>query len=453
MSESVNQKLSFKEKFSYGLGDCSANVVVALTGTFLSAYYTDTVGIAAAAVGTMLLVCRVFDGGSDLLMGALVDRTSSKYGKARPWMLWTAPLMAIGIFLLFNCPAGLSSQGNLIYAYLTYIFMMVIVYTANNLPFNALLSRMTLDVQDRASAAAMRFVMTQITTIIINGITANLLSSVGWRSLSIIYAIVAMLLSILCFAGVREHVGEDQSGSVVVEKVPFREAFPALFKNKYFYIQALLFMFVYIAYCCPLQTQYYYANIILNNVEAITLMTLANALPTLAVNLIVPSLVKKIGKQKILILGSICMIIGSIVIGIAGAAFGLAMVGMCIRGAGIGLIFSSLFAMTADVVDYGEWKFGVRSEGLVNSCTSFGMKLGIGFGLAIGSWIIALGGYDGTAAVQTSSAISSIKFAFGYSGAIFSAIVLILCILMNLDKYIGQIQKDLEAKAGLRKEG
>ena len=95
-------------------------------------------------------------------------------------------------------------------------------------------------------------------------------------------------------------------------------------------------------------------------------------------NLIVPSLVKKIGKQKILILGSICMIIGSIVIGIAGAAFGLAMVGMCIRGAGIGLIFSSLFAMTADVVDYGEWKFGVRSEGLVNSCTSFGNRVRAG---------------------------------------------------------------------------
>ena len=103
VNTSPSKKLSFMEKFSYGLGDCSANIVVALTGTFLSAYYTDTVGIAAAAVGTMLLLCRVLDGGSDLLMGALVDKTSSKYGKARPWMLWTAPLMAAGIYLLFNC--------------------------------------------------------------------------------------------------------------------------------------------------------------------------------------------------------------------------------------------------------------------------------------------------------------------------------------------------------------
>ena len=104
MSAAQNTKLSFVEKFAYGLGDCSANIVVALTGTFLSAYYTDTVGIAAAAVGTMLLLCRVLDGGSDLLMGALVDKTTSKYGKARPWMLWTAPLMAIGITYSSTAP-------------------------------------------------------------------------------------------------------------------------------------------------------------------------------------------------------------------------------------------------------------------------------------------------------------------------------------------------------------
>ena len=91
-------------------------------------------------------------------------------------------------------------------------------------------------------------------------------------------------------------------------------------------------------------------------------------------------------------------------------------------------------------------------RGSGHSCTSFGIKLGIGFGLALGSWIIALGGYDGTAAVQTEKAIASIKFAFGYSAAICSVLVLILCIMMNLDKYLPQIQKDLEAKAAAERE-
>ena len=172
--------LSWSEKISYGMGDCGANVTVALCSTFLTAYYTDTVGIAAAAVGTMMLLARVFDGVTDIVMGAIVDKTKTRWGKARPWVRWTAPLMAIALILEFNVPGGLSGNGKLVYAYLTYIFQNCIVYTANNLPFNALLSRMTLNVQDRASAATTRFVMTQLTTLIINAVTATLLSTAGW---------------------------------------------------------------------------------------------------------------------------------------------------------------------------------------------------------------------------------------------------------------------------------
>ena len=102
--------------------------------------------------------------------------------------------------------------------------------------------------------------------------------------------------------------------------------------------------------------------------------------------------------------------------------------------------------MTTDVVDYGEWKTGIRSEGLVNSCTSFGMKVGCGVGAAIGAWLLTLGHYDGTAAVQPESAVNMIRFGYGYLGAVIGVIVLILCFMMNIDKHIGQIQHDLEAK-------
>ena len=102
--------LSWSEKISYGMGDCGANVTVALCSTFLTAYYTDTVGIAAAAVGTMMLLARVFDGVTDIIMGAIVDKTKTRWGKARPWVLWTAPLMAIALILEFNVPGGLSGN-------------------------------------------------------------------------------------------------------------------------------------------------------------------------------------------------------------------------------------------------------------------------------------------------------------------------------------------------------
>lgn len=444
--KTMEHRLSTGEKLSYGMGDCAANVYVAMASTFLTAYYTDTVGLAAVAVGTMMLLARIFDGVTDLIMGAIVDKTKSKYGKARPWILWSAPFMLIGLILMFSVPSSFSDGSKLVYAYISYIFMNCIVYTANNLPYNALLSRMTLNVQDRATTASMRFVMTQITTLIVNAVTASLVTTVGWFWLSVIYGIVEVIMLMICFFGCKEHLDEDPSGVVNVENVPLSTALPALLKNKYFYLQAFLFLFLYVNTVCVGATTYYFCNIVLGNIGVITLTSMSQTIPAIIANFINPSLVKRYGKRKVMIVGSILMIIGSIVVGAAGSNISLVVVGIAIKGFGMGPIMSGVFAMTADVVDYGEWKTGVRSEGLVNSCTSFGMKVGIGLGSAVCTWILAIGGYDGTAAVQSASAVSAIRFSFGYFGAILSAVCLVIILIMNIDKYIGQIQKDLQAK-------
>lgn len=442
----VDHRLSMGEKLSYGLGDCAANVYVAMASTFLTAYYTDTVGLAALAVGTMMLIARIFDGVTDLVMGAIVDKTKSKYGKARPWVLWSAPFMFLGLVLLFSVPSGLSGSSKLIYAYVSYIFMNCIVYTANNLPYNALLSRMTLNVQDRATTASMRFVMTQITTLIVNAVTTSLIFTLGWFWLSVIYGIVEVIMLLICFFGCKEHLDEDPSGVVNVENVPLSTALPALLKNKYFFLQALLFLFLYVNTVCTGAMTYYFCNIVLGNIGVITLASMSLTIPAIVANFVNPSLVKRYGKRKVMIGGSILMMAGSLIVGAAGANIPLVVVGIAIKGFGMGPIMSGVFAMTADVVDYGEWKTNVRSEGLVNSCTSFGMKVGIGLGSAVCTWILAFGGYDGTAEVQSASAVASIRFGFGYFGAVLAAVCLVIILVMNIDKYIGQIQKDLQEK-------
>lgn len=448
MKTTEEHRLSMGEKLSYGLGDCAANVYVAMASMFLTAYYTDTVGLAAMAVGTMMLIARIFDGVTDLIMGAIVDKTKSKYGKARPWVLWTAPFMFIGMVLLFSVPSSLNQTQSLIYAYVSYIFMNCIVYTANNLPYNALLSRMTLNVQDRATTASIRFVMTQFTALIINAVTANLISTVGWFWLSVIYGIVEMVMLLVCFFGCKEHLGEDASGAVKVQTVPLKIALPALLKNKYFYLQALLFLFLYINTVSVGATTYYFCNIVLGNLAVLTLTSTAQTIPAIIANFLNPSLVKRFGKRKVMLVGCAMMALGRFIVGAAGSSVPLVMVGIAIQGFGMGPVMSGVFAMTADVVDYGEWKTGVRSEGLVNSCTSFGMKVGIGIGSSLCTWVLAAGGYDGTAAVQSASAVAAIRFGFGYLGAILSVVCLILVLLMNIDKYIVQIQADLEAKKG-----
>lgn len=207
LSPSIKNTI-YREKLAYGLGGCAANVYVAMAGTFLTAFYTDTAGIAAAAVGTMMLLARILDGITDLAMGAIVDRSRSRYGKARPWVLWSAPLMCIGLISLFAVPSGLNPGGKLAYIYVSYIFMNCLVYTANNLPYNALLSRMTLNVQGRATTASIRFIMTQITTLIINAVTMPLVAACGWIKASVIFGITEMVL-LVCFLFCKEHIGED----------------------------------------------------------------------------------------------------------------------------------------------------------------------------------------------------------------------------------------------------
>jgi GPH family glycoside/pentoside/hexuronide:cation symporter len=443
-----NKRLGFGEKFAYGMGDCAANVYVAMASTFLTGYYTDTVGLAALAVGTMMLVARIFDGVTDLMMGAIVDKTKSKYGKARPWVLWTAPFMAIGLVFLFGVPSSMyGTHAGLVWAYISYILLNCIVYTANNLPYNALLSRMTLNVQDRATTASMRFIMTTIVTIIINAITTPLLSALGsWTTVAIIYGVVELVMLIWCFLGCKEHIGEDASGEVKLEEVPLKVALPALLKNKYFYLQALLFLFLYIGVVSVGSTTYYFCNSVLGNLAVISIIGTLPNIPAVIANFINPALVQKFGKRKMMIAGSVLMIIGFIIVGLAGTSVPMVLVGLFIKGFGMGPIMSGVFAMTADVVDYGEWKTGVRSEGLVNSCTSFGMKVGIGLGSAVCTWVLAIGGYNGLAEVQSASAISAIRFGFSYLGAIISGICLVLILLMNIDKDIDKIQSDLQAK-------
>lgn len=440
--------LGGREQLCYSFGDCAGQIYVALCTYFLTGYYTDTVGIAAAAVGTMMLVARIFDGTTDLLMGAILDKTKSKYGKSRPWILWTAPLMAITLVALFCVPDTLSSHGKLLYAYVTYILLNCIIYTANGVAYNSLLARMSFNVQNRCSATSLRFVLGTITTLVVNAITANLVTSLGWRNLVIIYAIVEFILLVICFWGCKEHIGETDTGELKLEKVPLKVAFPALLKNKYFFMQAFMMVFLYINIMTVGSMTYYFCNTVLGSLGTMTVMTMAYNIPTIAGSLINPALVAKLGKRRVLIGCFTLSMIGRGIVGLGNVSIIPVLIGVALHGFALGPIYSNVFAMTPDIVDYGEWKTNIRSEGLVTCCVSFGMKVGLGLGGAVGTWVLTFGGYEGTAAIQSASAISAIRFGFGYLSVILSAVCLIIILLMNLDKDMNQIQKELIAKHG-----
>lgn len=149
-----------------------------------------------------------------------------------------------------------------------------------------------------------------------------------------------------------------------------------------------MYLCLFVNAVCVGSMTYYFCNIVLNDVTVITLTTMAGTIPAIIANFANPMMVHKWGKRKVMIAGSFIMMIGSIIIGAAGANIPIVLLGIIVKGFGQGPIMSGVFAMTADIVDYGEWKTGIRSEGLINSCTSFGMKVGIGLGSAVGVWIL-----------------------------------------------------------------
>lgn len=170
-------KVSFKEKFGYGLGDAAANIGWRGVGTFLIIFYTDVVGLSPATVGVLLLTARFSDGISDIIMGIIGDRTESKYGKFRPWILWTAIPLGISLALLFTSPDW-GDSGKIIYAYITYIAF-TLLYTANNIPYGALMAVMSGDHKERTSIGSFRMIGSFGGGLLVNGALLFLVAYFG----------------------------------------------------------------------------------------------------------------------------------------------------------------------------------------------------------------------------------------------------------------------------------
>ncbi|HCL02378.1 MAG TPA: sugar transporter [Lachnoclostridium phytofermentans] len=440
----MKDKVSFKEKLAFGFGDVGCNFVWTTVSAFLTLYYTDNVGLSAAVVGTIMLVTRLLDGVTDLCFGTILDRTHTKMGKARPWILWSTPMMAIGLILLFNVPMGLENTGKVVYASVTYVFVAAFAYTAYNLSYNALLSLMTDDQQTRASASTIRFICTMITAIMISSITIPLVEKFGWGTTSVIYAVLSSIAFMITFFGTKERYTPQKAE--MKEDISVIESFKVLFKNRYFISITLLFVITYLIQGAGSGIGIYFARDILGDAKIYGLITMATMIPLIFGLPLFPILTRKIGKWKCMMGGLALQMIGSIIVLLAPTNLTVVLIGLVIKGVGVAPNTAGLFAIVADAIDYGEWKTGVRQDGLTNSATSFGMKVGTGLGSALVGWGLALGKYDATLAVQSESALNVIKFLYVGLPIIGLLFAMIFLGYSNIDKIYPQIEEDLKQR-------
>lgn len=440
-----NAKIPMWKKICYGCGAGGGNIMSTLLASFLLSYYTDTAGMAAAAIGTMFLLSRLLDGVTDLLMGGIVDRTDTKWGKARPWVVISAPLMVIGIILILNVPQGWDQTMKLVYAYVTYIFLNCIVYTIFGIAHTALLARMTRNFKDRNTTSTVSSIVNNLAGLVIGTMITGLQLSFGWTVTSVILGVAAGALILITGLTCNEQVGMEPDPEHHHRKsIPLKEQLPAVVKNRYFWLALIIGALGLFVNANAIGAQIYYCNVVLHDpMYMSTLMALGMA-PGIVILFFMPYFANKFSKRSFMAFGCILMVLGFAMCGIADSNRLLLGAGVAIRAVGLGPMFAGLYAFCADAADYGEWKFGVRSEGLMSASQSIGSKIGIGFGSACTAWILAGAGYIesgiGEVVEQPAAVVQAIRFDYGWLGAIVSVVLLIGVLLMDVEKYLPQIR-------------
>lgn len=439
----AKKKVPLLNKVAYGIGTGGGNIFSQIAAAFLLQYYTDTALIGAGAVATMFLVCRVFDGISDLVMGAVVDKTRTKWGKARPWLMLSGPLSLIGIYLLMNVPLGMSEGGKLVYAYATYIFMAVIVYTIYGIANTALLPLMSRDHGETTMLATFSAVGNNLIGLIAGASITPLVLNLGWQKASLILGLVACAM--ILFSAFLNKETATENDDMTRPSVPMKEQLPAVLKNRYFWLLLLIGTFSLLMNANAIGAQIYFCNLVIGNPMFMSTLMTAGQLPGLIILFAMPYISKRWSKQTFLLIGAVFLIIGFAITGIAGSNTTLIVVGTVIRSLGAGPLLSAVFALVPDVVEYGNWKFGIRSEGLISSAQSIGSKIGIGLGSALTGWILAGVGYSGAPdAPVTDAIVSAVRFDYTWLGAIFGVVILVIVLMLNVEKYAPEYSKNAE---------
>jgi sugar (glycoside-pentoside-hexuronide) transporter len=431
---SESQKLSTFEKVGYGLGDTAANFIFQTMVMFQLAFYTDTFGITAAAAGTLLVAVRVFDAIFDPIMGAVADRTNTRWGKFRPWVLWTAVPFGIMGFLTFVTP-DLSPAGRLLYAYATYIALMA-VYSANNLPYSALSGVMTGDLGERTSLSSYRFVCAMIAQLIIQGLALPMVhyfgqgsSARGYQYTIGIFSALAVVLFFITFATTKERIqpAPDQKAST-------RQHFADLLTNGPWLAMFVLTFILFVTLAMRGSVVLYYFKYYVGREDLFSLFNVLGTTATIIGIFFSKRLAVRYGKRNVFIGGLAGTVLFTAAFvplppGAVTAMFAAEMLRQFVYGFTIPL----LWAMMADVADYSEWKNRRRATAIVFAAIVFALKAGLGFGGAITGYVLALYGYLPNAA-QTPRALDGIRYTMSVFPALTFAVCAICLFFYRIDK-------------------
>ncbi len=480
----ITQKLAVREKLGYAMGDIATNFFFQSMILYQTRFYTDTVGLSAVAVGTMFLVLRLADAVFDPAIGALSDRTHTRWGSFRPWVLWTAVPFGVIFWLVYVTP-NVGAQGKLIYAYLTYTLVMML-YSANNTPYSALMGVITGDASERSSVASYRFVGALIGQFLIQALPLPLVAKFGggntargWAITMAIFGAIIILLNLITFSTTRERI-QARPG----ERHPLRDDLKDVFSCRPWIVMFVLTLLVFTMLVVRgSSSNYLFAYYLDQNQLREFLGRLGltgaggggfwqSALDSLGL-IVKPdaSNAAAVGLSLFFVVGSLVQIVGIMVSKPLADRFGKKAVfitGVSVTGTAtlavflvgptsIGLLFwlgilwavgwgptvPLLWLMVADAADYSEWKNSRRATGFMFAGNLFALKAGLSLGGALSAWVINAYGYVPNVQ-QTAYALLGIRLAASVYPAIALGIVLVCLIVYPIGKTLNlRIQDEL----------
>ncbi|MDO5785119.1 MAG: glycoside-pentoside-hexuronide (GPH):cation symporter [Eubacteriales bacterium] len=438
--------LKWYNKVGYGSGDIAGNVVYALLSAFVMIFLTDTVGMNAGIVGTLIAVSKLFDGISDVFFGSMIDKTHSKMGKARPWMFYGYFGCAICLVAIFVIPADISSFAQYAWFFIAYTVLNAGFYTANNIAYSALTALITKNNHERVQMGSIRFMFAFGTSMLIQSITVGMVAFFGggagaWRTVAIIYAIVGVISNTISVMSVKElppeelNEGEEQTDEPE-EKYSLVDAFKLLIHNKYYLMICSSYILMQI-YSATLNMGIYYMTYVLNNANLLGVFSWAINIPMILGLLFTPALVAKFkGMYRLNFYGYTIGTIGRLGVVIAGYMGSVPLMLVCTAIAALGMspLQGDMNALIATCSEYTYLTTGKRIDGTMYSCTSLGTKLGGGIGTAIAGWLLAFSGYVGGAAVQSASCINMLHIMYLWIPMGINLVITLILTRLNVEK-------------------
>ncbi len=462
MAENTH-KLAIKEKVGYAVGDVATNFFFQSMILYQTRFYTDTVGLSAVAVGSMFLVLRLADAVFDPVIGALSDRTQTRWGKFRPWILATAIPFGLIFWLVYVTP-NVGPHGKLVYAYLTYTLVMML-YSANNTPYSALMAVMTPDSSERSSLASFRFVGALIGQFAIQALPLPLVakfghgnSAKGWATTMAIFGGIIIVLNLITFGSTRERV-QPAPGQKPKLRADLRNVFTCGPWIVMFVLTLLVFTMLVVR---GSSLNYFFAyyldqehlksflgslglaasagpvtgfRSVLNALGLLVAPDSSNAAAVgYSLFFVVGSLIQivgiifskpladRFGKKAVFIVGMTITMIATVLVFFMGpTSIGLLFVLSILWAVGWGPTVPLLWVMIADVADYSEWKTARRATGFMFAGILFALKAGLSLGGALSAWVLNLYGYVPNVA-QTERALFGIRL----GASIYPALALVL---------------------------